>query len=199
MKQAGSYRIAADRQAVWEALNDPGVLADCIAGCQSMEQTADNAFAAKVKAKVGPVSAAFDVVLNLVDVNAPVSYAIEGSLKGGAAGFGKGRADVSLTEENGDGDEGVVTVLGYEVEANVGGKLAQVGARLIDAAARKMADDFFSAFSNKLGGAQDDAAPATTDADKPQSDTRGRYEPSGMWPVWAVVFIGLLIAIALAI
>lgn len=141
MQQTGEYRIGAAADAVWDALNDPEILSQCIEGCQSMTRTGDDAFAAVVKARIGPLSATFNADIKLADLNPPTSYTLEGSVKGGAAGFGKGTAKVTLTP---DGD---VTVLSYVVEGNVGGKLAQVGQRLIDAGARKMADDFFAKFS----------------------------------------------------
>ncbi len=144
MEQSGEYRILAERSLVWEALNDPAVLSRCIDGCQSMTRRQDGAYAAAVKAKVGPVKATFQAVLTLADLNPPESYVLHADIKGGGAGFGKGSAYVSLTA---DGD---ATVLRYELNAKVGGKLAQVGARLINGAARKMAADFFSAFSRTL-------------------------------------------------
>ena len=141
MQQTGEYRIAASAGAVWRALNDPDVLVRCIEGCQSMTRTADDAFAATIKAKIGPLSAMFVAEVKLADLDAPRSYTLEASVKGGAAGFGKGAAKVALSEEVG------ATLLRYEVVGNVGGKLAQVGQRLIDGAARKMTDDFFLKFS----------------------------------------------------
>ncbi|MCY3795713.1 MAG: carbon monoxide dehydrogenase subunit G [Gammaproteobacteria bacterium] len=152
MEQSGEYRIPAERATVWRSLNDPAVLARCIDGCQSMEQLADDRFAATVKARVGPVRATFDVALTLTDMRPPESYVLEAEVKGKTAGFGKGTAEVALA----DADDGA-TLLSYRV---VGGKLAQIGARLIDSAARKMADDFFSAFHQAVGPAAD-RAPAT--------------------------------------
>jgi carbon monoxide dehydrogenase subunit G len=140
MRQSGEYRIAAPADAVWLALNDPEVLSQCIDGCQSMSRTADDAFAATVKAKIGPLSATFTADVRLADLDPPNAYTLEASVKGGAAGFAKGTARVSLSQE------GRETLLRYDIEGNVGGKLAQVGQRLIDAAARKTADDFFARF-----------------------------------------------------
>jgi uncharacterized protein len=144
MQQSGEYRIDAPVSAVWRALNDPQVLARCIDGCQSMERTADDAFRATVKAKVGPVSALFTADVTLVDVVPPCAYSLQASVKGGPAGFGKGTAKVALAEDAG------ATLLRYDVAGSVGGKLAQVGQRLIDAATRKMADDFFAAFAEAV-------------------------------------------------
>ena len=146
MQMTGEYRIEASREVVWAALNDPEVLKACIPGCEELEKTSDSGFAAKVKAKVGPVSAKFAGEVTLSDINPPESYTISGEGKGGAAGFAKGGAKVRLN------DDGSATLLVYEVEAQVGGKLAQIGARLIDGTAKKMADDFFGKFAEQVGG-----------------------------------------------
>jgi carbon monoxide dehydrogenase subunit G len=148
MDMSGEYRIPADRETVWKALNDPEVLKQCIPGCDSLEKTSDSSFEAKVTAKVGPVKAKFGGEVELSDMNPPVSYKISGQGKGGAAGFAKGGAEVNLEE---DGDE---TILRYEVNATVGGKLAQIGSRLVDSTARKMADQFFGKFVEVVGGGQ---------------------------------------------
>lgn len=145
MRQSGEYRIEADRAAVWAALNDPEVLARCIDGCEQMDKTADDAFVAKVRARVGPVSALFEGEVKLADLDPPKSYRLLVSAKGGAAGFGKGEARVTLDEDGGG------TMLRYEVEGGVGGKLAQVGQRLIDGVAKKTADDFFARFTQIVG------------------------------------------------
>jgi len=134
MRQAGEQRIEAGRQAVWDALNDPEVLARCIEGCEAMARVAEHAFQARIKARIGPLSAAFDAEIKLADLDPPNGYRLEASAKGGAAGFGKGTAAISLVPD-GEG-----TLVRYEAEGSVGGKLAQVGQRLVDAAARKMAD-----------------------------------------------------------
>lgn len=152
MKMTGSYEIAADRETVWRALNDPEVLRECIPGCDSLEMTAENELTAAVTAKVGPVKAKFTGVVELKDLNPPESYRIEGSGKGGAAGFAKGGANVALAESEGG------TTLTYEADAQVGGKLAQIGGRLIDGTAKKMADQFFAAFSEKVAGGAAEAA-----------------------------------------
>lgn len=140
MDMQGEYRIPASRETVWDALNDPEVLKACISGCESLERTEDGGFEATVKAKVGPVKATFKGSVRLENVNPPESYTIVGEGKGGAAGFAKGGADVKLTE---DGSE---TILNYTVNAQVGGKLAQIGARLVDSTAKKYATDFFEKF-----------------------------------------------------
>jgi carbon monoxide dehydrogenase subunit G len=120
-----------------QALNDPEVLKLCIPGCEELDKTSDTGFAAKVRAKVGPVSARFAGAVTLSELNPPESYTISGEGKGGAAGFAKGGAKVHLAEDGG------ATTLSYEVDAQVGGKLAQIGSRLISGTAKKMADDFF--------------------------------------------------------
>jgi carbon monoxide dehydrogenase subunit G len=156
MDMSGEHRIPASRDKVWQALNDPDVLRASIPGCQSLEKTADNAFAAKVTAKVGPVKSTFNGQVTLDNIKAPESYTISGEGKGGAAGFAKGGADVSLREE------GSETVLSYTAKADVGGKLAQLGSRLIDGTAKKMADDFFTNFSQQVAPAAAPAAEAPT-------------------------------------
>lgn len=168
MKLEGSQIIAADRATVWAALNDPEVLKACIPGCQSLEKTSDTTFEAVAKQKVGPVSATFTGLVELQNLNPPESYTIHGEGKGGAAGFAKGGADVSLREVEGG------TELTYVAEAKVGGKLAQLGARLIDGFARKMADQFFLTFKQTVEGPQavaeaapEPAADATPAAEAP--------------------------------
>lgn len=146
MEMKGSHMIPAPRERVWEALNDPDVLRDCIPGCKELEKTSDNEMSATVVAKVGPVKATFKGEVTLENLNPPESYTITGEGKGGIAGFAKGGANVGLTEIDGG------TQLDYEVDAKVGGKIAQLGSRLIDSTAKKMADQFFSAFSERLGG-----------------------------------------------
>lgn len=140
MDMTGERRIPAAQQKVWEGLNDPEILKQSIPGCQEIEKVSDTEFTAKVKAKVGPVSANFAGKVALSDLDPPNGYTISGEGTGGVAGFAKGGAKVTLEEENGE------TVLRYTVQAQVGGKLAQIGSRLIDATARKMADQFFSKF-----------------------------------------------------
>jgi len=140
MKMSGEYRIPAPREAVWAALNDPEILKQAIPGCESLERGDDDAFVATAAAKVGPVSAKFKGELQLSNLNPPASYDISGQGKGGPAGFAKGGAHVELVED------GAETVLKYDVDASVGGKLAQVGQRLIDSTAKKMADEFFGRF-----------------------------------------------------
>lgn len=194
MEQSGEYRIAATRDEVWTALNDPEVLARCLDGCQTMEKVGDDEFAARIKAKVGPVRATFDAELTLADLDPPAAYTINASVKGGPAGFARGSAHVNLS------DEGSETLLAYTVDASIGGKLAQVGSRLIDGAARKMADDFFSRFREELGG----PTPAEGEASRAQERTgpSGGGSPArqtgGRWIIWVVAFAALLAALLFA-
>ena len=141
MEMTGERRIPAPRQLVWERLNDPATLKECIPGCETIEKVSDTEFTAKVVAKVGPVKASFSGKVTLSDLDPPSGYTITGEGTGGVAGFAKGGATVTLEEEGGE------TVLRYGAQGQVGGKLAQIGSRLIDATARKMADEFFTRFA----------------------------------------------------
>jgi uncharacterized protein len=153
MELKGEYRIPAPREHVWAMLNDPAVLKECIPGCESLEGSPSDGFAARVTTKVGPVKATFNGEVKLSNVKPPESYTISGEGKGGVAGFAKGGADVHLAEDGSD------TVLTYDVNAQVGGKLAQLGSRLIDSTAKKLADEFFSKFAQKAGAGASAAAP----------------------------------------
>src|SRR5213079_2960290 len=154
MEMTGEQLIAAPQKEVWDALNDPQVLKACVPGCESIEPTGDNEYQVLMVARVGPVSAKFKGKLTLSDVKPPDSYSIAFEGQGGPAGFAKGGAHVRLAPE------GEKTKLSYDVRASVGGKLAQIGSRLVDAAAKKVADDFFKNFNAKLsaGAAHDHAA-----------------------------------------
>lgn len=147
MEMNGEYRIAAPRSSVWAALNDPDVLRESIPGCKDLTKTSDTEMDAVVEAKVGVVRATFKGSVILSELNPPASYRISGEGKGGVAGFARGGADVSLEEDGPD-----ATILRYTASGQVGGKLAQVGARLIDATAKQMADQFFGKFAEKVGG-----------------------------------------------
>lgn len=146
MDMTGEERIAAPRDAVWAGLNNSDILKQCIPGCQSLEWVSPTELTATVKLKIGPVSASFNGEVKLSNINAPESYTISGEGKGGIAGFAKGGADVVLKE---DGDE---TILQYEAKAQVGGKIAQLGSRLVDSSAKKLAQQFFSDFSAAING-----------------------------------------------
>ena len=146
MDLSGERTIHADRQTVWNALNDADTLRACIPGCENLEKHSDTQMSATVVTKIGPVKAKFSGEVTLENINPPESYTISGEGKGGIAGFAKGGADVIL-EETEDG-----TLLKYTVDAKVGGKLAQLGSRLIDSTANKLAGQFFDALSEKLSG-----------------------------------------------
>jgi len=215
LEQTGEYRIAAPREQVWQALNDAQILGQCIAGCQQVEQLDEQHFDVKVKAKVGPVSAVFQAALELTELDPPHSYVIVGNVKGGAAGFAKGSARVELREEDSsvsadataDGAptasaDAVSTVLSYAVNANVGGKLAQVGSRLVDGAARKMADDFFAAFTALLAPPEEMSAaqePGQQAAAQQHTQAGDEGASSGQWKIWLIAFLALTIAAVLTI
>ena len=165
MEFAGEYLIAAPRQTVWDALTDPEILKQCIPGCDTLEMTSDTQMTATVTAKVGPVKATFKGAITLADIDPPNGYTISGQGKGGAAGFAKGGAKVSLEDADGGG-----TLLRYEVEAMVGGKLAQIGSRLIDATAKKMSREFFGAFAQIV--AVEDTTPAQAAPAAPSAPER---------------------------
>ena len=153
MELKGSRVIAADRATVWAALNDPEVLKECIPGCESLTGNPQDGFEAQVTQKIGPVKAKFAGVVQLSDIVEEQSYTISGEGKGGAAGFAKGGAKVSLTDVEGG------TELSYDVDAKVGGKLAQLGSRLIDGFSKKMADQFFQKFQAVVEGTDGEDAP----------------------------------------
>ena len=144
MEMKGEQLIPAPQKVVWAALNDPAMLKACVPGCESITLLTDNVYEVLMVARVGPVAAKFKGKLTLSFVNPPDSYSLSFEGQGGAAGFAKGGAQVSLAAE------GNQTKLSYDVKANVGGKLAQIGSRLVDAAARKVADDFFKSFNQKV-------------------------------------------------
>lgn len=144
MDLTGQFRIAAPREQVWAALNDPEILARAVPGCESIEKTSDTDFVAKVTIQIGPVKAKFNGKVRLSDLDPPKRYRIEGEGQGGVAGFGKGGAEVELEED------GAETILKYTAKATVGGKLAQLGARLIDATAAKLAGEFFQRFAEAV-------------------------------------------------
>jgi carbon monoxide dehydrogenase subunit G len=144
MTMIGEIQLAAPREAVWTKLNDPDVLKACIPGCEELEKLGDQGFRATARMKVGPVSARFRGKVGLSDLDPPKAYKISGEGEGGVAGFAKGSAKVDLTERDGG------TLLTYQVEAQIGGKLAQLGHRLINGSAKKLADEFFANFAQAL-------------------------------------------------
>lgn len=162
MEIEGEYEIAANRDVVWTALNDTNVLEKCIPGCESLEKISDTEFIATVKAAIGPVRTKFNTSIMLEDMNPPESYTMRGEAKGGAAGFGRGSAAVTLTEKSN------TTLLHYAANFKVGGKLAQVGSRLVLGVTRKTADEFFGAFSSSI-----DPGAVRIHDEKPVSSSRG--------------------------
>jgi carbon monoxide dehydrogenase subunit G len=145
MTMKGEVQLPASREAVWEKLNDPAVLKQCIPGCEQLDMTSASEFQAVATIKVGPVKARWKGKVRLLDLDPPNSYRIAGEGEGGVAGFAKGGAKVALTDKDGG------TLLTYDVEAQIGGKLAQLGQRLINSAAKKTADDFFVNFGKAVG------------------------------------------------
>jgi len=180
MTMTGEVSLPADRPTVWALLNDPEVLKSSIPGCESLEKTGDNGFAAVVKTKIGPVSATFKGKVELTDIVPLVGYTIKGEGEGGVAGFAKGGAKVALA----DAPDG--TLLRYDVEANVGGKIAQLGSRLIDGVAKNMADKFFTSFAAvaAAGAAEPAAQPiaAATSAAGTATVARPASSPASQAP-----------------
>jgi carbon monoxide dehydrogenase subunit G len=192
MEMNGEYRIEASRQKVWDALNDPEILKQAIPGCEEINRLSDTEMTAKVVAKVGPVKAKFTGEVTLSDLDPPNSYRISGEGKGGAAGFAKGGANVQLES---DGD---ATILKYDVDATVGGKLAQLGARLIDGTAKKMANEFFSNFAEIVseGAAPEAAAAPAAPAAAPTAGlATGPSIDTGTWVVGLIVAAVVVLAL----
>ena len=184
MDMTGEYRIPAPRERVWAALNDPEILRQAIPGCESVTKTSDLDMEAAVTASVGPVKARFKGKVTLSDINPPESYTITGEGTGGAAGFAKGSAKVSLRQDGAD------TIMTYVVKANVGGKLAQIGSRLIDGTAKKMADEFFTRFvALSSTPAADDAAAATATTPAVAVAEPARGIPTAVWIAGLVVAV----------
>jgi carbon monoxide dehydrogenase subunit G len=185
MDMTGEQLIALPQQRVWEALNDPAVLKACIPGCEIMEKVSDNEYRVVMSASVGPVKAKFSGKLLLSDLNPPNSYALAFEGSGGAAGFGKGSSTVTLSSAEGG------TRLAYTAHATVGGKLAQVGSRLIDGVARKMADEFFAKFKQTLA-----PAPTTSPAAASATPAARSRVPVWAWVVGAIVLVLLALFLA---
>ena len=179
MTMTGEVTLPAERPKVWALLNDPEVLKSAIPGCQSLEKTGENGFAAVVKTKIGPVSATFKGKVELSDIVPLVGYTIKGDGEGGIAGFAKGGAKVSLADAPGG------TLLRYDVEATVGGKIAQLGSRLVDGVAKNMADKFFANFAAaatagaaQAGAAEPAAQPISAAAPAVESPAVARPAPA---------------------
>jgi carbon monoxide dehydrogenase subunit G len=189
MDITGEFRIEAPRERVWRGLNDTEVLRQCIPGCREIERLSETELEASVVLKVGPVKAPFKGKVTLSDLDPPTSYRISGEGKGGVAGFARGEALVSLADADGN-----ATLLTYSATATVGGKLAQVGQRLLDATAGKLAADFFGKFAEaiaELGDEDEEAAPPTA----PEGDQAVSEAAASGLPTWAWVS-GVLVVIA---
>lgn len=193
MELSEEKRIPAGRDVVWKALNDPEVLRQCIPGCESVEKRSDTEFTAKVTVAVGPVKAKFTGEVTLSDIDPPNGYTISGKGSGGVAGFGKGSAVVKLR------DEGADTVLAYQVQASVGGKLAQIGQRLVDSTAKKLADEFFANFVKAVApqGAAAAAEPAAATPPQAAPSPAPSSAPGKAGPGWGAVLIVAAAGLAL--
>ena len=174
MDMTGERRIPASRERVWAALNDPAVLQSCIPGCESLVREADDTLVATAAIKIGPIAARFSGRVQLLDLDPPNGYRIAGEGQGGVAGFAKGGATVKLR------DETPFTVMDYAVQAQVGGKIAQLGARLIDATAKSMADQFFDRFVSEVAGSPDTEAAAAGPAGVVAAATNAASRPASM-------------------
>ena len=199
MKLSGEHLIPASQQSVWEALNDADMLRACLPGCETLEKVSDTEMTAKITTKIGPVKATFTGDVTLSDLDPPNGYKLSGEGQGGAAGFASGSASVNLSEQDGG------TLLRYEVEARVGGKLAQIGSRLIDSVTKKLAAQFFTSLVEKLS--PDDAtdaepqsaestesAPATATPAAAAASAPKRGIPT---PIWAIGIIGVVAVLIL--
>ena len=193
MEMSGEERIPATQAETWTALNDPEILKACVPGCESIERVAENEYQVLMVARIGPVSARFKGKLVLSELDPPNAYAIAFEGQGGAAGFGKGSARVRLAPG------GAGTLLRYEVQASVGGKLAQIGSRLVDAAARKISQDFFAAFNARvaaqaLAHEEHAAGPVPPDPDLPKVSNASLIFFAGGTLV--VVLVALIVLLA---
>lgn len=189
MEMQGSRALAVTQEQAWEALNNPEVLKASIPGCDKVESTGDNQYAVGIAVKIGPVAARFAGKITLTDVLPPQSYTLSFDGQGGAAGFGKGQAQVKLTPQ-GTGCE-----LGYSASAQVGGKIAQMGQRLIDGVARGMAEDFFKRFDEEMQRRYPQAYAAAA-AGRPAQETAqapaGKRIPVWLWTVGAALLVALV-------
>ena len=191
MDMNGEVHLPASREAVWKALNDPEILKQAIPGCEEIVKLSDTEMTAKVAARVGPVSAKFAGKVTLSDLDPPNGYTISGEGQGGVAGFAKGGAKVNLKDESGG------TLLSYTVQAQVGGKLAQIGSRLIDATARKMAEEFFARFAAAVSAPAPAAAGApSAEAVAPAPPEPARAAERRLPPlVWAAILAAIVIVL----
>jgi uncharacterized protein len=206
MDLTGEYRIPAPRETVWAALNNPDVLKACIPGCEELNKTSGTEFVARVVVKIGPVKAGFGGKVTLSDIDPPNGYTITGEGQGGAAGFAKGGAKVRLESVDG----GAATVLHYSADAQIGGKLAQIGSRLVEGSAKKLADEFFAAFAAQAAAAAPSSpTPAAPTPEAAAQPTAGQpvSQPapivasatsSGLSPVLWITGLVIIVAAILA-
>lgn len=194
MDMQGSRQLAITQQQAWDALNDPAVLKTCIPGCDKVDASGENQYTIGMALKIGPVSAKFSGKITLGDINPPASYKLTFEGQGGPAGFGKGSAEVKLTPNEGGCE------LSYTVHASVGGKIAQLGQRLIDGAAKSMAEDFFRRFDEEMQRQHPESYAAKMVAGDVQAEAEPGPKTSGI-PVWvwivgaAVLTVGVLLFI----
>lgn len=192
MDMQGARRLAVTQQQAWDALNDPAVLKTCIPGCDKVEATGENQYAIGMAVKIGPVAARFNGKILLADVLPPNSYTLSFEGQGGAAGFGKGSAKVSLAPPA----EGAGCELSYTAHAQVGGKIAQVGQRLVDGVARQMADDFFRRFDEEMQRRYPEAYAAEAALPPAPAPAPGKRVPAWVWVLFAaVVLLGILLLV----
>ena len=205
MDMEGTRALAVTQQQAWDALNDPAVLKTCIPGCDKVEATGENRYAVAMAVKIGPVSARFNGKITLSDILPPDSYTITFDGQGGAAGFGKGSSQVRLSPQAG----GPGCVLDYKVQAQVGGKIAQLGQRLIDGVARSMAEDFFKRFDDEMQRVHPEAYAAASAASAAAEEAARDVVPdaaavppatggpsSGGMPAWVWIVLALVVVIA---
>lgn len=184
MKMSGQELIAAPRPVVWQALNDPEILRQCIPGCQSLERESDDRLRATVEIKIGPIGARFNGAVTLSDIDPPAGYTITGEGQGGTVGFAKGAAKVRLSETAGG------TLLAYEVDAQVGGRLAQLGGPIIDATAKQLAAKFFAKLGQVAVGGSDENMALPSNAARTVSNTsRPRAGGGQVQVVWMLALV----------
>lgn len=189
MEMQGSRQLAVTQQQAWDALNDPEVLKTCIPGCDTVEATGENQYAVGVAVRIGPVAARFNGKIALSEINPPHSYTLTFDGQGGPAGFGKGSAKVNLAPNGSTGCE-----LNYSAQAQVGGKIAQVGQRLVDGVAKSMADDFFKRFEQEM---QRRYPPAGGTAPVPAAAVPEQKPlPVWVWVAGAIVLAGVIWLVA---
>jgi carbon monoxide dehydrogenase subunit G len=200
MDLTGEYRIPAPRETVWAALNNPDILKACIPGCEELNKTSDTEFVARVVARIGPVKAGFGGKVTLSEIDPPNGYTISGEGQGGAAGFAKGGAKVRLESVDG----GAATVLYYTADAQIGGKLAQIGSRLVEGSAKKLADEFFAAFAAQAAAAAPAAPQAAPTTAEPAPQPVAQPAPviatassSGLSPVLWIIGLVVIVAVIL--